>query len=89
MSAALSKKAKNDIKKDFLKLMGNPVLAKLWKMWENVDTSNLTQQKKRRRYLVSETNYHTPFFSEILLAIKLKKTQINMSKPVISILKLK
>ena len=32
MSAALSKKAKNDIKKDFLKLMGNPVLAKLWKM---------------------------------------------------------
>ena len=38
---------------------------------------------------MSEQNYHTPFFSEILLAIKLKKKQIHMNKPAISILKLK
>ena len=45
----------------------------------------------RRNYLVSESNYHTiHFFSENLLAIEMRKTQILMNEPVyigLSILK--
>ena len=38
---------------------------------------------RKRNYLVSQPNYHTPkFFTEHLLAIELKTTQMLMSKPV-------
>ena len=37
---------------------------------------------RRRSYLVSEPNYHTTkFFTEHLLAIEMKKTEILMNKP--------
>ena len=43
----------------------------------------LVTTKRRRNYLVSESNYHTTkFFTENLLAIEMRKTQIFMSKPV-------
>ena len=43
---------------------------------------NVTTER-RRRNLVSETNYHaTKSFTENLLAIELRKTQILMNKPV-------
>ena len=43
----------------------------------------LVTTKRRRNYLVSETNYHTTkFFTEHLLAIEMTKTQILMNKPV-------
>ena len=39
--------------------------------------------EKRRNYLVSEPNYDTTkFFTENVLAIKMKKTEILMNKPV-------
>ena len=39
--------------------------------------------ERRKNYLVSEPNYHTTkFFTEYLLAIEMKKTQILMNKPV-------
>ena len=39
--------------------------------------------ENRRNNLVSEPNYHiTKFFTENLLAIEIKKTQITMKKPV-------
>ena len=39
--------------------------------------------ENRRNNLVSEPNYHiTKFFTENLLAIEIKKTQITMNKPV-------
>ena len=39
--------------------------------------------ERRKHYLVSEPNYHTTkFFTEYLLAIEMKKTQILMNKPV-------
>ena len=39
--------------------------------------------ERRRNYLVSESNYHTTkFFTENLLAIEMRKTQILMNKPV-------
>ena len=43
----------------------------------------LATTKRRRNYLVSEPNYHTAnFFTENLLAIEMRKTQILMNKPV-------
>ena len=43
----------------------------------------LLETDRRRNYLVSELNYHTTkFFTENLLAIEMKKTQILMNKPI-------
>ena len=56
------------------------------KTMENVRTHRdikLVTTEKRKNYLVSEPNYHTTkFFTEHLLAIKMRKTQILMNKPV-------
>ena len=69
----LRKKTKNDFEKDFFKLMNNVAFGKTE---ENV-------RKHRRYYLVSEPNCHTTkFFTEYLLAIEMKKSQILMNKPV-------
>ena len=39
--------------------------------------------ERKSYYLVSEPNYHTlKFFTESLLAIELRKTQILMNKPI-------
>ena len=43
----------------------------------------MSQQKKRRNYLVPEPNYHTTkFFTENLLPLEIKKRQIDLNKPV-------
>ena len=56
-------------------------LENLWKIWENIDILNLSE--RRRNYLVSEPNYHTAeFFTEHLLVIEMKKTDILMNQPV-------
>ena len=55
-------------------------MQKLRKMLENIEILNLSQRKKTRIYLVSEPNYHiTKFFTEKLLAIGMKKTEIPMN----------
>ena len=42
----------------------------------------LVTTERRRNYLVSEPNYHTTkFFTEHMLAIEMKKTEILMNKP--------
>ena len=59
------------------------VLGKLWKMSENIEILNFPHQKKRRNYSVSEPNFHTTkIFTENLLAMEMKKTEILMNKPV-------
>ena len=61
-------------------------------MWENRDI-RLVTTKRRRNYLESEPNFHTTkFFTEKLLAMELKKTEILMNKTVylgLSILELR
>ena len=58
----------------------------LEKTMENVrkhKNIELVTTERRRKYLVSEPNYHsTKFFTENLLAIEMRKTQIVMNKPV-------
>ena len=56
------------------------------------DIKLVATERRRRNYLVSKPNYHTTkFFTEPLLSIEIKKTEMLMNKPVyfgISILKL-
>ena len=83
MNTKLRKEAKNDFEKDFFKLMNNSVFGKTM---ENVrkhsDMKLLTADGKRNK-LVSEPDYHTTKrFSENSLAIEMKKTNVNMNKPV-------
>ena len=62
--------------------MNNSIFAKSLENSKNIGALNLQQQKKRN-YLVPEPNYHTSkIFTENLLVIEIRKTQILMNKPV-------
>ena len=80
MNTKLRKEAKNEIEKDFFKLMNNAVFGKTMEnIKEHRDIRLVTTDKRTR--LVSEPNYHTTkYFSEKLLAIKMKKTKVKMNK---------
>ena len=83
MNTELRKQTKNDFEKDFFKLMNNSVFGK---SMENVRKQREIKSvtiDKRRNQLVSEPNSHTTkWFSENLLAIEMKKTKVNMNKPI-------
>ena len=77
----LRQKAKNNFKKDFLKLMNSAVFGKTMENVREHRNIKLVTTESRRNYLVSEPNFHTTkFFTENLLAIKMRKTQIIMNK---------
>ena len=77
----LRQKAKNNFKKDFLKLMNSAVFGKTMENLREHRNIKLVTTESRRNYLVSEPNFHTTkFFTENLLAIKMRKTQIIMNK---------
>ena len=80
MNTKLRKEAKNEIEKDFFKLMNNAVFGKTMEnIKEHRDIRLVATDKKPR--LVPEPNYHTTkYFSEKLLAIKMKKTKLKMNK---------
>ena len=62
------------IEKDFFSLMNNAAFGKIMENVRKHKDIKLVATETRRNYLVSEPNYHTAtFFSENLLAIKLKK----------------
>ena len=86
------KKQKMVLKKISFKLMNNAVSLKTMENVRKHKDIKLATTEKRRNCLVSELNYHTTtFFTENLLAIKIKKTEILMNKSVclgISILEL-
>ena len=82
MNNKLRKKS-NDFQKELFKLMNNAVFGKTVENVRKHRNIKLVTTERRRIYLVSEPNYHTTkFFTEYLLAIKMRKTQILMSKPV-------
>ena len=70
--------------KDFFKLINNAVFGQtMGNVTKHIDIK-LVKSERGINYLVSEPNYHTTkFFTENLLAIEMRKTQILMNKPVI------
>ena len=83
MNTVLRRKAKSDFEKDFLDLMNNAAFGKTIENVRKHRDMKLVTTGRRRNYLVSQSNYHTPkFFTEHLIAIEMKTTQILMNKPV-------
>ena len=83
MNTELRKLAKNDFEKDLFKLMNNSVFGKTMEnIGKHRDIKLVTTDKKRRK-LVSESNYHTiNLISEDLSIIEMKKTKVKMNKPI-------
>ena len=83
MNTKLREEAKSEFEKDFFKLMNNSVFRKtIENVRKHRDTKLVTTEEKKIK-LVSEPNYHTTkHFSDNLLAIDMKKTKVNMNKPV-------
>ena len=52
MNTKLREKAKTKFKKNFLKLVNNAVLEKLWKMWQNIEILDLSQPKKKELFSI-------------------------------------
>ena len=83
MNAKLRKKAKNDFEKDFFKLMNSAVFGKSTENVRKHRDVKLVTTDKRRNRLLSEPNYRTKkWFSEKLLAIKMKKAKVKMNKSI-------
>ena len=83
MNTDLRKKAKYDFEKYFFMLMNNAVFGKTIENVRKDRYIKLVTTERRRNYLVSEPNYYTTkLFTENLLTIEMKKTEILMNKPV-------
>ena len=83
MNTDLRKDAKNDFEKDFFKLMNNSVFGKTMENVRNHRDIKLVTKNAQRRKYVSEPNYMTSkCFSEDLMAIEMRKTEVLMNKPV-------
>ena len=64
-------------------MINNAVFGKSMENVRKHGDIKLVTTERRRNYLVSEPNYHTTkFFTESLLGIEMKKTEILINKPV-------
>ena len=82
MNNKLRTEANNDFEKDFFKLLNNAVFGKTMENVRKHKDIKLATTERRRNYLGSEPNYHTTkFFTEHMLAIEMKKSEILMNKP--------
>ena len=82
MNTKLRKNAKNEFEKNFFKLMNNSVFGKTMENVRNHKNIKLVTSGKSRKRLVSEPNYHShKRFSDQLMAIEMKKTRVNMIRP--------
>ena len=83
MNTELRKNAKNDLEKNFFKLMNNAVFGKIIENVRKQREIKLVITEQRRKKLVSEPNYKLCVaFSDHLLAIEMRKTRIYMDKPI-------
>ena len=74
MNTKLKIKAKNEFENDFFKIMNNSVFGKAMENVGKHRDIRILITDKRRRYLVSERNYHIKkWFSENLLGTEMNK----------------
>ena len=81
INTELRKNVKNEFEKKFFKLMNNSIFGKTMENVRNHRDIELVTSNKRRKWLVSERNYHLckkP--SDHLMAIEMRKTRIKMNK---------
>ena len=79
----LRKNAKNEFEKDFFKLMKNAVFGKTIENVRNRRDVKLVVTEERRKKLVPEPNYDSwKVFSENLIAIEMRKTEVLTDKPI-------
>ena len=83
MNTELRKDAKNDFKKDFLKLMNNSVFVKTMENVRNHRDIRIVTYIKQRSIPASEPNYHlTKYISKDLIIMEMRKTVVKMNKPI-------
>ena len=83
MNIELRKQAKNDFEKEFFNLMNNSVFGKTMENVRKHRDIKLVTRDKRRNQFVSEPNYYTTkLFLKSVLATEMKKTKVEMNKPV-------
>ena len=83
LNTELRTAAANDFEKDFFKLMNNSVFGKTMENIRNRVDIKLVNDKKRAEKLSAKPNFkHCNIFSENLVAIHAKKTELKFDKPV-------
>ena len=83
MTTKLKQKANNNFEKEVFKLMNNAIFEKAVENVRKHRNIKLVSTERRSDYLVWERNYYTTmFFTENLLAIEMRQTQVLMNKPV-------
>ena len=81
MNTKLTKEAKNEFEKDFFKLLNNSAFGKTMGNVRNHGDIKLVTSDRRRKWSVSEPNYHShKSFPEYSMAIETKKTNLKMNK---------
>ena len=83
MNTNLRRDEKNDFEKEFFKLMNNSAFRKTVDNVRKHRNIKIVATDKKRKQLVSESNYHsTKRFSDNLMVIEIKKTKAKMNKPI-------
>ena len=76
-------KKKKDFEKDFFQLMNNSVFGDVMENVRKHRDIKLVTTEKKKNHLVLEPNYNSlKFFTENLMAIEMRKTQIFINEPV-------
>ena len=83
LNTELRTAATSEFEKDFFKLMNNSVFGKTMENIRNRVDIKLLNDKKREEKLSAKPNFnHCNIFSEDLIAIHMKKTNLDFNKPV-------
>ena len=83
MNTKLRQETKNDLEKEFFKLMINSVYGKSMENVRNHRDIKLVTTNKQRNRLASEPNYHaTKYISKDLLTMEKKKVEVKMNKSI-------
>jgi len=83
LNTKLRTEASSEFEKDFFKLMNNSVFGKNMENIRNRVDIRLRTDDKSAEKLVSKPNYkRTTIFTENLVAVRMKKTELVFNKPV-------